>query len=179
MFNERDQIIVLFLSAIGIFLQTLYVRSPFDKKGELGQLASSLNVALYYAFLTGGIVITSNIFVSPLWMMLKTVTSNTILFNMFQIGILNIIYLAVKTVYPKIVKRKDEEDFLTRFMTEGQRRNDPYDFSRPEDAKKADYTIRFIIRPFLTAVIHLVSCIVLGVTFVFLRYFVLGKGLFN
>jgi hypothetical protein len=85
----------------------------------------------------------------------------------------------VKSVYPRIVKRKDEEDFLTRFMTQGRRRNDPYDFSRPVDAEKADDSIRFIIKPFLSAIIHLVLCIILGVAFVFLRYFITVKGLNN
>jgi hypothetical protein len=84
MINEKEQLIVLVLSAIGIFLQTLYAGSPFNREGIVGQLKVSLNVALYYAFLTGGIVITSNIFISPLWILLQPPAGNSIIFTLLR-----------------------------------------------------------------------------------------------
>ncbi len=179
MYNDCGQILEFVISGIGMLIQPLDVKNPFNPASIKERLSVSYNISFYYLLLAGGLSLAANIFLSPVFILLKPIVIDKLFISIFYIAFVNVIYFLVKRMYSSIVKRKDEEDFLTRFLTKGQRRNNPYDLSNPEDKEKAEYIITYIIKPSLTAMINLVLCVILGVALTLLRVLITGKGLYD
>ena len=173
MFNDSLQIMSILLTCVGIFLQTVFLRNPFNPKSVRKQIQLSLNTVLNNLILAGGVVVAADfLFKSVILSSLETTVYSTRIL-IIEVVSLNLIFFISKKLYPVIVKQKNEEDFLTRFLTKGQRRNNPFDFSNPSDMEKAVYTINSIIRPSLTAILYMVICVVVIVAFLLIRSFYL------